>query len=140
MIFLDTNVLLRFLITPTNQRAEWMSEAARLLIADIESGQVEATISEVVFHEVCFVLAAKTHYSLTWSDIADHLRPILEIKSLKLSHEERSVYLRALEIAVLDTKLESADALILARCEAEGHTVATFDRRMKRHKEVSFHS
>lgn len=138
MIFLDTNVILRFLTEPSDEKAAEMATAARKLVEEIEAGRVEATISEVVFHEVCFVLAAKSHYGLDWGQIAEILSPILEMRSLKLTTQERAIYLRALEIAANAPKLESADALILARCEHESHDLATFDRRMHRHHEVSF--
>ena len=137
MIFLDTNIILRFLMKPTDANSARMGAAAQSLIEAIESGNVEATLSEVVFHEVCYVLGAKSHFGLDWSQIADILAPILEMRSLKLSPLERNIYLRALEIAANDPKLESADALILARCEHESHDLATFDRRMRRHASVS---
>ena len=132
MIFLDANVLLRFLTKPTDEASAHMNVASRSLVAKIEDDLVEATFSEVVFHEVCFILNAKKHYGLTWNKIASVMVPILQMRSLRLTTHERSVYLRALEIVVLNPKLESADALVLARCEIETHTLATFDRLMRK--------
>ena len=109
-----------------------MKAVAFELFATIVQGEQEATTSEVVLHEVCYLLASKKHYNLPASDIASYLSPLLQLPELKLRPGDRRIYLRALEIFVERPKLEFADSVILARCESPGIELATFDEELGR--------
>lgn len=137
MILLDTNVILRHLIAPTDEKSRQMAEASSTLFPAIRSGQIEATVSEVVVHEVCYVLGSKKHYALTGSQIRASVAPLFDLRGLTLTQTERRIFLRALEIYANDNKLGSADALVIARCEVQGLQLATHDPRMKRSTSVS---
>jgi len=53
MIFLDTNLFLRFFVAPvTDQDRIWHAQAIGLMNA-VKDGTIHATCSEVVIHEVC---------------------------------------------------------------------------------------
>jgi predicted nucleic acid-binding protein len=130
MIFLDANIFLRYLTQPSTPEAERMQGIAAALFEAIERGDEEAMTTEVVLHEVCYLLASKKHYGLTWVDVADYLTPLVRLPGLKFNRGERRIYLRALEIAAANRKLEFADSVIAARCEGSGHQLATFDERL----------
>ncbi len=130
MIFLDANIFLRHLVQPTTPETARMQAIASALFDGMERGDQEATTSEVVLHEVCYVLASKKHYHLAPTDIAAYLIPLLRLPGLKLGRGEKRLYLRALEIYVANPKLEFADAIVAARCEAPGTHLATFDEQL----------
>ena len=130
MIFLDANFFLRHLTRATTSELERMQAIASALFEAIERGDVEATTAEVVLHEVCYLLSSKKHYGLTWPEIADYLTPLVRLSGLKFGRGEKRVYLRALEIVAAHPKLEFADSIIAARCEASDMQLATFDKAL----------
>ena len=87
MIFLDTNVFLRHLTASVDSASEHMRRAATAIFEAVERGEEEITTSEVVLHEVCFVLGEKAHYGL-------HPRPSLNI-SVQSSHLPDSSFRQA---------------------------------------------
>lgn len=127
MIFLDTNVFLRHLTQAATPEAALMQSVASALFSAIERGDVEATTTEVVLHEASYLLASKKHYAISWPEIADYLSPLLELPGMKFARGEKRIFLRALEIAAAHPKLEFANSVIAARCEATGNELATFD-------------
>ena len=114
-------------MVPTTPEAEKMQAVAASLFDRIERGEAIATTSEVVLHEVCYVLASKEHYNLSPEDISAYLLPILRMPGLKLGRGEQRLYHAALNIYVRNPKLGFADAVIAARCIADKHQLATFD-------------
>jgi hypothetical protein len=52
----------RHLVPPATPEGQAMQDVASALFAAIERGDEEATTTEVVLHEVCYVLASKNHY------------------------------------------------------------------------------
>jgi predicted nucleic acid-binding protein len=134
MIFLDANFFLRYLVQPSpgDPNGQANQVIATALFAAIDHGEEEATTTEVVLHEVCYVLASKRHYNLPPADIATYLAPILRMPGLKLARGEKRLYLRALDIYVAHPVLEFADTVVAARCERLGVPLATFDERLGR--------
>jgi predicted nucleic acid-binding protein len=130
VIFLDTNFFLRHFVQPTTPEGKAMQEIASALFAAIERGEEDATTTEVVLHEVCYVLASKKHYGLPPADIAAYLGPVLRMAHLRLPRGEKRFYLRALDIYAAHPTLEFADAIIAARCERLKIPLATFDERL----------
>src|SRR3954452_7494552 len=110
MIFLDSNIFLRYLTEPASSKGQVLLSIATELISSIERGQAEVTTSEVVLHEVCYVLGSKKHYGLAADTIAAFLAPILRLTNLRLPRGEKSLYLRALEIFTENPKLEFSDS------------------------------
>lgn len=132
MIFLDANIFLRYLappLTPADHRWQNISHA---LFLSVETGEVTATTSEVVLHEVCYVLGASRHYGYPASEIVPAIRRILDLAGMKLPGGERTVYLRALDLWEQHPVLQFSDAVIAARCERGGHELATFDGHFDR--------
>jgi len=132
MIFRDANIFLRQLVRSTRPETDRMQAIASNLFDAIESGELEATTSEVVLHEVCYVLAFKRRYHLAPGEIASYLVPLLRIAGLKLGRGEKRLFRRALELYVANPKLVFADSIIAARSEANGIGLATFDEALAR--------
>ncbi|MGH2532545.1 MAG: PIN domain-containing protein [Thermomicrobiales bacterium] len=132
MIFLDANVFLRYLVEPTSPETRSMQEMASALFDAVERGQEDVTTTEVVLHEVAYVLASRKHYNVPAPEIAAYLAPILRMPGMKLPRGEKRLYLRALDIYVANPKLEFADSIVAARAERLGVPLATFDDDLAR--------
>jgi predicted nucleic acid-binding protein len=130
MIFVDTNVFLRFLTKPSDSASADMNRIASGLFERVASGEAEITTSEVVLHEVCYVMMSAKHYGLPAGTVVDLMRTLLNLKGFRFDAGEKSIYLRALDILASDPKLEYADAVIAARVERLGIPLATFDERL----------
>jgi predicted nucleic acid-binding protein len=132
VIFLDANFFLRHFVQPATPEEKAMQDVASALFAAIERGEEDATTTEVVLHEVCYVLASKKYYALPTADIAAYLGPVLRMAHLRLPRGEKRLYLRALDIYAARPALEYADAIVAARCERLNIPLATFDERLAR--------
>ena len=130
MIFLDANVLLRYLAPAETAFQLQMQDVADVLFAALAAGEIEATTSEVVLHEVCYIFASKKHYGAGVEQVITALEPILRLPALKFPSVDRGIYLRALELWRANPKLEFSDSVIAARCEANGWELATFDEQL----------
>jgi predicted nucleic acid-binding protein len=130
VIFVDTNVFLRSFDGPgTPQETKWY-EAAEALFEAAARGEEEVTTSEVVLHEVAYVLGSSKHYKLPATEIARYLRSIIQLPGLKLPRGDNRLYLRAIDIYSANPKLEFSDSIIAARAERLGASLATFDERL----------
>ena len=127
MTFLDANVFLRYLVTPTAPATQAMHEEATALFEAIERGAEEATTSEAVLAEVAFVLASPRQYNLPAADIAAYLGPIIRLPGLKLPRGQKRRYLRALDVWAAHPRLGFVDALTVALVEHTAVALATFD-------------
>ena len=114
MRFLDANVILRYLTRDDEAKAE----ACLALFQRVKAGEEEVTLSEVIIHEVLYVLCSKAHYNLSHEEAAARLRPILSLRGLKLP--KKRVYLRALDIYASSPKLDTGDALAMGHMEDQG--------------------
>lgn len=127
MISLDANVFLSFLTEPTSDETREMKHIAGRIFRAVAAGQEEVTTSEVVLHEVCYILISKKHYMRSPDQVVTYLTDLLMLPGFKLQQGERSVYLRALERFAEHPKLGFADALIATHAEQQGLPLATFD-------------
>jgi predicted nucleic acid-binding protein len=132
MIFLDANIFLRYLTRPTSPKLVEMHAIAESLIQAANRGEVDITTSEVVLHEVVYVLSSKKQYNLPATEIAAFLSPLLQMSGMKLPRGDKRLYLRALDIYTTYSKLGFADSIIAARAEHLGAELATFDRGLAR--------
>lgn len=124
--FLDANVILRYSTGDNKDQAERSYQ----FLQKVRDGAVEVTTCEAVIAEVVFVLSSKTLYHASRQEVRDLLRPILELKGLRLPNKR--VYLRALDLYA-STNLDFADALIVAHMERTGiTTIVSFDRHFDR--------
>lgn len=132
MIFLDANVFLRALVDPTTPELHAMAEVARALFLSVERGEEEATTTEVVLHEVAYVLASKSHYGLPVPEITTALATILRLPGFRLPRGEKQRFLQALDLWEMYPNLGYADALVATTAILRGASLATFDHDFKR--------
>ncbi|MEJ7900278.1 MAG: PIN domain-containing protein [Thermomicrobiales bacterium] len=131
MMFLDTNIFLRYLATPTTPDVQLLAEKAHHLFAQIKTGEAEATTSEVVIHEVCFILRSRKHYGSSVAEVTQSVAAVLAWPGMTFPMGDKEIYLRALNLWSQRPKLGFADSVIAARCERSGHELATFDRHFR---------
>ena len=58
MIFLDTNIILRAVTVPSTLQDQQRQLLARDLLERVGTGEVAATVSEVVLHEIAYNLVS----------------------------------------------------------------------------------
>ncbi|MDQ3541690.1 MAG: type II toxin-antitoxin system VapC family toxin [Chloroflexota bacterium] len=127
MIFLDVNVFLRYLAPSSSPATIVMKEVAQGLFASVRRGELEATTSEVVIHEVCYVLQSASHYRMETASVVEYLQPLIAMSGMIFPGADKRIYLRALDLLLNHPKLEFSDAVIAARAEWQGVPLATFD-------------
>ncbi len=114
MLFLDTNIFLRYLTRDDEEKAQ----ACFALLQAVKRGEEQVTTSEVVLAEVCYVLSSRARYGLSPADIAARLRPIISLRGFTLAHKRR--FLRALDLYSSYPFLDFEDALTVAQLEQQG--------------------
>lgn len=130
MIFLDTNVILRYLTRSNDPVVQVMERQAAALFDAVERGETLVTTSEVVFHEAAYILMSNSHYGLERTRVAGYLSALLELGGLRLPRGERGILHRALELFENSRGLEMADCLVAARSERLAIPLASFDRSL----------
>lgn len=111
--FVDTNIIVRLLA-----RDDPIKMArCRALFERAARGELELVTSESVILEVVQVLSSPRLYRMARADLAAVLRPLIEIKGLRLDHK-RSV-LRALDLYE-STKLDFTDCLAIEHARRAG--------------------
>lgn len=118
MIFLDTNYFLRYLVHPDTPESEEMARTARSVFEAVAQGSEQITTTEVVLHEVAYILASKAHYNQTVEDIT---------RGLRMHPGAKRRYLRALDLWDSQPRLGLADAIIAASVKEQDIPLATFD-------------
>lgn len=122
MRFLDANVILRYL---TRDHPDH-SERAYAFLQRVETGEIEATITEAVIAEVVYVLSSKALYNVPRAEIQERLVAALTLKGMRL--RTKGTYIRALDIYAT-TNLDFVDALLMAQVEQTKDAVlVSFDR------------
>ena len=89
-VFADTNIFLRFLTRDDVEKAE----ACRMLLEQAERGEVNLVISHLVLAELAWTL--KSYYHLSRQEIAENLRELLNLRSIRVSH--KALLLRAVQL------------------------------------------
>lgn len=113
MIFLDTNVILRYLTADVPEKAE----RCLALFQRADRGEVELVTSEAIVAEVVYVLSSPKVYNLERTRIRDLLLPIVHLRGLKAP--PRTLLHRALEIYAAH-RIDFEDALSVAHMMLEG--------------------
>ena len=89
-VFVDTNILLRFLTRDDVEKAE----ACRMLLEQAERGEVNLVISHLVLAELAWTL--KSYYRLSRQEITENLRELLNLRSIRVS--QKALLLRAVQL------------------------------------------
>ncbi|MGH2550839.1 MAG: type II toxin-antitoxin system VapC family toxin [Thermomicrobiales bacterium] len=111
-------------------------ERAGRLFRAIERGEIEATTSEVVVHEVIFVLSSRRQYGWEMEEVVPRVRHLLNLRGMRFSSENLNNYNLALNLLLQMPVLEFADAIIAIRTIEGGHTLATLDSHFDRVDEL----
>ena len=125
MNVVDANVFIRYLIGDDPRK----QEKSKGLIDRIHAGQEVALTTSVILHEVCYILSASTHYSLTHQEIRDRLYPLLQMQGLHVV--DKALCLEGLNIFATGEKIDFSDALSVAHVRnglADG--IYSFDRKL----------
>ena len=130
MKFVDANVFLRYVVEARTAEDERMQERSGAFFDTVEAGDLEATTTDVVLHEVFYILCSKREYGMNHQDAVRAMSPLLAMRSLHLP--QRRLILRAVELFAAHDFLDFSDALSISYCEAEGHDLVSFDRGISR--------
>jgi predicted nucleic acid-binding protein len=112
--FLDTNVILRYLVQDDESKANACYE----LFQRVDEAREEITTCEAVISETVYVLSGRGTYDLPRTTVRELLRPILIMPGLKIARKR--VYLLALDLFVTYPQLDYEDALIVAHMQDRG--------------------
>ena len=129
MTCLDSNYFLRYLVPPTTPEQAAMAGTARTHFQAVRRGETEELTTEVVLHEVIYVLASKHHYGLAPGDIVARLKRLLRLSGLKApwGPDQKRLWLHALDLYASDPRLGFADALTATYAISLSTPIATFD-------------
>ena len=128
MMFLDTNVFLRYLTGDDVIKAQACFE----LFQRVNQGEEELFTCEAIVSEVVYVLSStRAPYRLSHEEIRDRLVPILTLRGLRLP--QKRVYLEALDLFASSSFLDFEDALAIAHMQRQGITeIVSYDRDFDR--------
>jgi predicted nucleic acid-binding protein len=132
MIFVDSNVILRYFISSSEPHLIQLRRKAVALFDAVGRGELAITTSEVVLHEVAYVLTSKRIYGVPRADVADYLTIIVNLPGMKLPRGEKRLFLQAIDSFGRHPNIKMADALVLARAQKQRIPLATFDRALDR--------
>lgn len=122
-VWLDTNVLLRFLTgKPTD-----LAGRARRILRRAADGELVLRVTPVVIAELIWVL--RSVYRTDVNSVGDAIRSIALAKGIDVADEE--VVLEAVRL-MEDTGVDYPDAFVAASARVRGEAVATFDADFKR--------
>ncbi len=137
MKFLDANIFIRYLADPITDEDGRKHAACSSLFEAIEGGEVLATTSEVVLHEVLHVLCSPRQYGLKNSQAVARLRAPVTLRNFHLP--EKSLILEALDIFARHEFLDFSDAWSMVLAQRHGHEIITYDAAFDRVPGVSRH-
>ena len=124
---LDTNVVLRFITGLPEEHFD----AARELFARCDRGEIRLVLTSIIVAETVYVLEG--FYEVGRGDIVKSLNAI--IGSARIRVAERSVLLKALD-RYGRSNLAFADCYIAATAIEDGLSIVTFDKGLKKIKEI----
>ncbi|GAW87698.1 conserved hypothetical protein [Bathymodiolus platifrons methanotrophic gill symbiont] len=116
---IDTNIIIRFLI---GDHKEHLVESTRIF-EEIESGNLQVEILDVVLMEVLFVLTK--FYDLPKAEVVTDLKAILAMEGVINSN--KVILFEALSLFV-DKNVDFVDALICTKSKLQGYEWLSFDR------------
>lgn len=118
--FLDTSVLLRYLVRDDPASAE---QSARLI-----DSAVDLFISSVVLHETAHVL--RSIYQVPRQEIVDALLQLLEKQNVQTVGVDKGMVRQGLLMCRPSGRISFVDALLWAEAQSHGRNVIySFDRR-----------
>jgi predicted nucleic acid-binding protein len=114
MRLVDANIFLRYLTRDDEVKAE----ACRRVFQRMARGEESGVTTDLIVHEVLYVLTSRAHYNLSHEDAAARIRPLLLVRGLRLPNKQR--YLRALDIYAANPNLDFPDAVSIVLMQELG--------------------
>ncbi len=121
--YIDTNVLLRFLLGDIADQLQFAKDA--FLLA--KEGQLKIILTPIVFFEIIYTL--RSQYKLPKEEIATQLGKLLALPYLSV--EEEAILKSTLSFW-LKSKLDLVDCYLLVKAENDSADVLTFDSGLKK--------
>jgi uncharacterized protein len=128
--FIDTNVILRFLIGDDPPKAT----RATALFERVERGQERVVVPEEVLTETVWTL--QSFYEIPREETAQKLAALLSFAGVQAA--SRDVLLQSLHIYA-SSNADFVDCLLAARCRESGIPVYTFDETDFKRLKVPWH-
>jgi|SRR3989344_3101132 len=113
MIFLDTNVILRFVLDDNPE----LSPKAAAIFDTIQNSKTKIYLPPVIVAEIVYVLLKV--YKTSRIEISQKLLPILKIPAIKTDHKD--IYSKVLKIFV-NKNIDFEDAVMVVLMEKKGTT------------------
>jgi predicted nucleic-acid-binding protein len=107
MIFLDTNIFIRYFTRDDELKAQ----RCKVVFQQLHDNELQATTSESVIAEIIYILSSKRLYNTSRDIIVEMIDPILSLKGLHIS--DKDIYREALKIYG-KTTVDFEDAVIVA--------------------------
>ncbi|RBQ31006.1 PIN domain nuclease [Arcobacter sp. FW59] len=120
---IDTNIIIRFLVGDNEEQLE----ISKNIFLDIEKGQKQVIILDVVFMELFFVLTK--FYKLPKNEVLNDLKTILAFEGVINSDK---VILNETFNLIENKNIDFVDALICAKSKLQGFEKISFDNDLKK--------
>jgi predicted nucleic acid-binding protein len=128
--FVDANIFLRYLAGDDPTKAE----RCLALFRSAEQGDVNLFTNAVIVAEVIYVFSSRSVYQRSGAEVADGLRPLLEIPGLRIDHKQS--VLHALD-RYATSNLDFEDCLAVEYSIREGlEGIYSYDRKLGRASQI----
>lgn len=125
-VFLDTNILIRYLTRDDPKKAK----QAKSAIDKLEKNTLTAITTEAVIIEAVHILSSKKLYNLPREEVKRHLAALVRLKGLKIPN--KLTYLRAFDLYASST-IDFVDVLLIAHMQrTKISTILSFDQDFDR--------
>lgn len=129
-VFVDTNVLLRYLMKDHEQQYQYCFQIIEL----IENGVIRPYISSIVVLEIQYVL--RSVYNVPKHEIRNFLQDLLSLRSLTI--QEKSHTQKALQLH-WNTNVKLSDCLITTQVP-KGAILCTYDQDFQKFNDITVSS
>lgn len=127
MLMIDANLFLTYLTQPTDAKTAKQAAQARTLFEAVGRGDTIATTTEVVIHEVTFVLTSSRHYGLVPAEAVRLMTTLLRMRGFRFPAGNKQRFLQALQLWAEHPRLGFADAIVAVTAMTRGAHLASFD-------------
>lgn len=123
-LFLDTNVLLRFLLGDNKEQFIQTEQ----LFKKAQNKTIHIIIPQQVVFEMNYILSK--YYSLSKDEVISYLEPLITTDFLNI--ESRDIFLKSLTIyKYVSDSISFVDCFLLAKAQVEEGELFTFDKKLQ---------
>ena len=124
--FVDTNVILRFLLQDNHLQCEEADKAFK----KAKDGEIEIIICQSIIFEIAYVL--EKYYETEKEEIVNMLGKIMNVPYLEI--ENRSEFLKAI-LKFNSSNIGLIDCFLAVKAQLANAEVLSFDKDLKKHEE-----